>query len=426
MARKKSRLNLSKKRKQRSLVKSKPFPNPMKKVLVLLIIIFFGISIVVSIVNQRPKEKKETEEFQTGPNATSVPTEKPQENSQTNNKYKIGISYFVDPNLGNDNNSGLSKNSSFKTIQKALSVANPSDVINLSNGIYFQNVLSVRDGNSDSPITIKGEKGAIVKGSGGPRVIEINHNNIHLEGFTVDGLVGEPNDKKSYRDKLIYVLGKKPYSGVTGLKISRMVIQNAGGECIRLRYYATGNEIAYNAIGPCGAFDFKFESDNKNGEGIYIGTSVDQWGDGKNPTNGPDKSTKNYIHHNTINTQGNECVDIKEGSSENIVEYNSCTGQMDPESGGLDGRGDKNIFRYNLTFGNKGAGIRLGGHTIDGVLYGLGNDVYGNTFKQNEAGGLKIETEPQGKICANIMTENGSREKFGSKADNYDPTRSCN
>ncbi len=425
MARKKSRLNLSKKHKKKSLVKSKPFPNPMIKVLVLLIIIVLGISIVLSIVSQRPKEEKETEEFQTGPNATSVPTKKPQVNNQTNNKYKVGISYFVDPNLGNDSNSGLSKNSSFKTIQKALSVANPSDVINLLNGIYFQNVLSVRDGNSDSPITIKGEKGAIIKGSGGPRVIEINHNNIHLEGFTVDGLVGDPSDKKSYRDKLIYVLGKKPYSGVTGLKITRMVIQNAGGECIRLRYYAIGNEISYNAIGPCGAFDFKFESNNKNGEGIYIGTSTDQWGDGKNPTKDPDKSSKNYIQYNTINTQGNECVDIKEGSRENIVEYNSCTGQMDPESGGLDARGDRNIFRYNLTFGNKGAGIRLGGHTIDGVIYGLGNDVYGNTFRQNEAGGLKIETEPQGKICANIMTENGSREKFGSKADNYNPTVSC-
>ena len=419
-------MNLSKKRKKKSLVKSKSFPNPMIKVLVLIIIIVLGLSIVLSMLNQNPKQKIEKEEFQTGPNATFAPTKKPQENNQTNKNKKVGISYFVDPNLGNDSNSGLSKNSSFKTIQKALSVANPSDVINLLNGIYFQNVLSVRDGNSNGPITIKGEKGAIIKGSGGPRVIEINHNNIHLEGFTVDGLVGDPNDKKSYRDKLIYVLGKKPYSGVTGLKITRMVIQNAGGECVRLRYYAIGNEISYNAIGPCGAFDFKFESDNKNGEGIYIGTSADQWGDGKNPTKDPDKSLKNYIHHNTINTQGNECVDIKEGSRENIVEYNSCTGQMDPESGGLDARGDRNIFRYNLTFANKGAGIRLGGHTIDGVIYGLGNDVYGNTFRQNEAGGLKIETEPQGKICANIMAENGSREKFGSKADSYNPTISCN
>ncbi|MBI3984737.1 MAG: hypothetical protein HY344_02230 [Candidatus Levybacteria bacterium] len=290
----------------------------------------------------------------------------------------------------------------------------------------MQNVITVRDGNGDAPITIKGEKGAIVKGSGGPRVIEINHNNIYLEGFTIDGLVGDPNDKKNYRDKLIYVLGKKAYTPLTGLKITRMVIQNAGGECIRLRYYVMASEISYNAVGPCGAFDFKFESNNKNGEGIYLGTSSDQWGDGKNPTKDADKSSKNFIHHNTINTQGNECVDIKEGSSENIIEYNSCTGQMDSDSGGLDARGDRNIFRYNDTFGNRGAGIRLGGHMIDSVVYGIGNDVYGNTFRQNQEGGLKIETEPQGKICGNNMSKNGSGEKFGSKADNYYPSSACN
>ena len=398
----------------------------MIKVFAVIIIVILSLFILFSVFNKNSQQKTKNEEFKIGFNPTSTPTKKPQENNQTNDKYKIGINYFVDPNLGNDGNNGLSKNSSFKTIQKALDFANPSDVINLANGTYFQNFISVRDGLSNTPITIKGERNAIVKGSGGSRVIEINHNNIHLEGFSVDGLVGNPNDKKNYRDKLIYVLGKKHNSGVTGFKILRMVVQNAGGECIRLRYYATGNEIAYSTIGPCGAFDFNFESNNKNGEGIYLGTSADQWNDGKNPTNGPDKSTNNYIHHNTINTQGNECVDIKEGSSENIVEYNSCTGQMDSESGGLDARGDKNIFRYNLTFENKGAGIRLGGHTVDGITYGLGNDVYNNTFRQNQEGGLKIETEPQGKICGNNMSGNGSREKFGSKASNYYPTSVCN
>lgn len=107
MARKKSRLNLSKKRKKKLLVKSKSFPNPMIKVLVLIIIIVLGLSIVLSMLNQNLKQKIKKEEFQTGPNATFAPTKKPQENNQTNNKYKVGISYYIDPNLGNDSNSGL-------------------------------------------------------------------------------------------------------------------------------------------------------------------------------------------------------------------------------------------------------------------------------------------------------------------------------
>lgn len=423
MVRKKSRSKIVRpKRKKKQVVK--PVPNPMIKILAIIIMVILLLSIVFSLFNKNSKPSEKSEELNVGVGASFSPTNKPISDITSNQK--IGINYFVDPNKGNDNNTGISKDLPLKTIQKALVLANPSDVINLLNGIYFQDIISVRDGFTDAPITIKGEKQAIVKGAGSPRVIEINHNNIHLEGFTIDGLVGDPSDKKSYRDKLIYVLGKQQQSGVNNLKINRMLIQNAGGECVRLRYYAIGNEISYNTINSCGAFDFKFASNNKNGEAIYLGTSADQWNDGKNPTSGPDKSTKNYIHHNTINTQGNECVDIKEGSSENIVEYNSCTGQMDPESGGLDARGDKNIFRYNLTFGNKGAGIRLGGHTIDGTVYGLGNDVYGNTFKQNQAGGLKIETDPQGKICGNNMSENGSKEVFGSKANNYYPASVCN
>ncbi|MEK7551651.1 MAG: DUF1565 domain-containing protein [Patescibacteria group bacterium] len=423
MVRKKSRSKIVRSKKKKKQV-VKPVSNSMIKILAVIIIVILSLSIVFALFNKNNKSKEKSEEVNIGVGASLSPTNK--SSSDTTSDDKIGINYFVDPNKGNDNNTGISKELPLKTIQKALVLANPSDVINLLNGNYFQDVVSVRDGLSNAPITIKGKKQAIVRGAGSPRVIEINHNNIHLEGFTIDGLVGDPNDEKSYRDKLIYVLGKKQQNEVTGLKITKMTIQNSGGECVRLRYFVVGSEVSYNTIGPCGVFDFKFESDNKNGEGIYLGTSADQWSDGKNPTSGPDKSTKNYIHHNIINTQGNECVDIKEGSSENIVEYNSCTGQMDPQSGGLDARGDKNTFRYNLTFGNKGAGVRLGGHTVDGIIYGLGNNVYGNTFKQNQAGGLKIETEPQGKICGNNMSENGSKEVFGSKADNYYPTSVCN
>lgn len=423
MPRKKSRLKVASNiKKKKKLVN--PMQIPMIKIFSLIIIFILLIFIAISFFNKNNKFKNQSAQNNVGVEVSMSPTQNL--NKEIINKQKVGINYFVEPNKGNDTNSGLSKDLPLKTIQRALVLANPSDVINLLDGEYFQDVVSVRDGLREAPITLKGGRQAIVKGTGSQRVIEINHSNITLEGFTVDGLVGDSKDKKNYRDKLIYALGKKQYSGVSNLKIRKMLIKNAGGECIRLRYYALDNEISYNTIGPCGAFDFKFKSDNKNGEAIYLGTAADQWDDGKNPTSGPDKSMKNYIHHNTINTQGNECVDIKEGSIENVVEYNSCTGQMDPESGGFDARGDKNTFRYNLTFGNKGAGVRLGGHTVGDKVYGLFNHVYGNTFKQNQAGGLKIETEPQGKICGNDMGENGSKEIFGSKARNYYPTSVCN
>ena len=62
-------------------------------------------------------------------------------------------------------------------------------------------------------------------------------------------------------------------------------------------------------------------------------------------TNGEDQTNNNVVSGNTISTNANECVDIKEGATGNIVEYNSCTNQLDENSGCYDSRGDDNIFR---------------------------------------------------------------------------------
>lgn len=53
----------------------------------------------------------------------------------------------------------------------------------------------------------------------------------------------------------------------------------------------------------------------------------------------------NLIKNNKLTPRGNECVDIKEGSSFNVVEYNDCSDQRDPKSGCYDSRGDENTFR---------------------------------------------------------------------------------
>ncbi|CAN5574220.1 hypothetical protein BH20ACT18_BH20ACT18_07020 [soil metagenome] len=46
-------------------------------------------------------------------------------------------------------------------------------------------------------------------------------------------------------------------------------------------------------------------------------------------------------------TKGNECVDVKENSSKNLVESNRWTGQKDKEAGGFDSRGNGNTFCYS-------------------------------------------------------------------------------
>jgi hypothetical protein len=327
--------------------------------------------------------------------------------------------YYVSSS-GDDQNHGIAPNAAFQTIQRAVDLAQPGDTISLAPGNYFQDIVSRRDGTADAPITISGSPEAVLRGGGAGRIVQIHHDNLTLEGFTIDGLWGVPSSKRGYREKLLYAVGSRPYDGVSGLRILHMTFKNGGGECLRLRYFARHNEVAYSRFLGCGVHDFKFKSGKRNGEAIYIGTAPEQRGNGINPTADVDGSNDNWIHHNYFDTQGNECVDIKEGASGNIVEHNICTGQRDPKSGGFDVRGVNNVVRYNESYGNSGAGIRLGGDTpVDGV----DNAVYGNYFHHNRAGGVKLIRKRQASLCGNRVESNRGGKLIGSAW--LDPTVAC-
>lgn len=331
--------------------------------------------------------------------------------------------WYVNPVAGSDTAAGTSETASFKTIQKGIDVAQAGDVINLADGVYLQDAVSKRHGVDGSPITIRGSLGAVVSGAGAARIFEINHDHIVMSGFTIDGHWNQQLDsKEAYRDKLIYVIGKETKEGVNGLKILNMKLKNAGGECVRIRYFSHDNEVAQNSITNCGVHDYRFDDGGKNGEAVYLGTAPEQRGQNGAPTADPDITKNNHIHDNTMNTQGNECVDIKEDSTANIVEGNDCTGQKDPESGGFDSRGSGNTFRNNKTYGNMGAGIRLGGDTAQD---GLNNNIYNNEITNNAAGGIKFMRSPQAKICGNTMSGNTGGDSVGTFKSQFNPTAPC-
>lgn len=333
--------------------------------------------------------------------------------------------YYVAPQ-GSDAAAGDSPVTAFATLQHALDLVQPGDTIHLLPGDYFENVVSRVAGRADAPITIIGPVDAVLHGAGAASAaFYLTHNNYTLSGFTFDGLYGDATQKAGYTQKLLYVQGEGITQGVSGLRVLNMRFQNAGGECLRLRYFAQRNEIAYSTFTTCGLLDFAFTEGGKNGEAIYIGTSSTQWDDGKNPTADPDASSHNWVHHNVINTQGNECVEVKEGASANLIEYNTCTGQLDPDSGGIGARGDGNIIRYNVVYGNIGAGVRLGGHAVDGVQYGVQNAVYGNRFLHNVAGGVNIAVGPQASICGNFLSHNLGKASFGDASETYNPSEPC-
>lgn len=158
---------------------------------------------------------------------------------------------------------------------------------------------------------------------------------------------------------------------------------------------------------------------------IYVGTSSSQWSDGKGFSDEPDVCRFIHIHHNEFRGFGNECQ-VKEGSQEILIEHNICATQRDPNSACIDARNDATIVRYNKIFENDGAGVRIGGHTIDGHEYGKACEVYSNTFHDNKEGAMKIQTgEGTHKICENEC-KGDDCSASGSAADGYqDITGKC-
>ncbi len=326
--------------------------------------------------------------------------------------------YYVSP-FGHDANRGDDWRSPLRSIQRALELAGPGQRVSIAAGDYLEDLRSVRDGEPGAPISLLGAPGATIRGAGRARVVEIRHSHLVLANLDVDGEVPRRGGGVEYRDKLVYLMGRDE-SGVTGVRLLNLRLRNAGGECVRMKYFAHRNELAYSSVHRCGIEDFELGGGGKNGEGLYIGTAPEQLD--RNPTATRDASNDNWVHHNRFDTRGNECVDVKEGSSGNVIEHNGCTGQRDPNAGGVSLRGSRNVVRFNRIHGNRGAGIRLGG---DGERDGVENDVYGNVLEGNGYSAFKVMREPQRRICGNLVGSGGGRVVRGRHGASVDPTAPC-
>lgn len=307
----------------------------------------------------------------------------------------------------------------FGSVQAALDVAKPGDAVRVGPGTYPGTVRSVRAGTEDRPIWVIGDRARIVPPpSGAPessdaekeedseevaspgRLVVISHDRLVLDGLDISG--GDIN---------LFIF-KSNYS-----RILRNNIHDAEGECVRMKYFSSHNEIAFNRIDRCGLTGFNASKRKKNGEGIYIGTAPEQRKK-KNPTSDPDQSNQNHVHDNTLSPRA-ECVDVKEAARDNVVERNTCRGGLDPDGAGFSSRGIGTVFADNTSSDHVGAGIRLGG---DKESDGLRNVVRGNRLLNNKGYGVKIEREPQEAICGNIVEGNGDGP---SSEDDLDPTSPC-
>eukprot|EP00904_Undaria_pinnatifida_P010505 jgi/Undpi1/6585/HiC_scaffold_20.g09064.m1 len=198
-------------------------------------------------------------------------------------------------------------------------------------------------------------------------VITVEPGGATIQDFTIDGQawnyienVDEDNYIRAYRDILIYVA-----------EIYDNIIQDYG----------------------------------ENGEGIYIGTALAQWGEEKNFSGGEDICLGNIVRDNEITTNGNEGVDVKEGCLDTVIENNNISMQRDENAGGISSHADNTTITGNLIIHAEGAGVRVGTTKADetGHFHGINNTVTGNIMVDCFAYGVKIMSDPQGDVCGNYV-----------------------
>eukprot|EP00904_Undaria_pinnatifida_P010506 jgi/Undpi1/6586/HiC_scaffold_20.g09065.m1 len=301
----------------------------------------------------------------------------------------------------------------------ALDSVEPGDTISIQSGIYFEDLKTRVDGTENARITIQGVGGAenvIIRGTGEEsRVFQVQNDYYTIQDFTMDGQawddvddVTEDNAKQAYRDILIYVAVDRDAtersggytSALDGLIITGMIIQHALSECVRLR---------------------------------HIGTALSQWDEAKNYSGGEDICLGNIVRNNDITTNGNEGVDVKEGSLDTLIENNNISMQRDENAGGISSHADNTIIKGNTITNAAGAGVRVGTTVPDetGHFHGIDNTVTGNMMVDCDAYGLKIMSSPQREICGNEVvlpdgeTEDTYKYSGGTYGAEYEPFEAC-
>ncbi|WP_164015380.1 fibronectin type III domain-containing protein [Pyxidicoccus trucidator] len=334
---------------------------------------------------------------------------------------------YVSPS-GSDSNSGTSSSSPLKTIQAALDKATAGTTIHLAAGTYRERPVTKRAGTATAPITLKGpETGKARSGRykavlfGTSRVFNIDHSHYALEGFTIDGqekLVNKTwptslSGVRQFKDdnqtlisdgRLIYIGSSDSSRDITGVVIRDMFVNGAGGECIRMRNNADGNEVAHSVIQWCGMFAKDDGDGDKyhNGEGVYIGTSPKST---TQPMYANDHSAFNDIHDNTIHTFGSECLNVKENAHGNTFARNDCRYNDEPLEflGSLvELRGHDNVLDSNVFSGSRSYVLKL--KSDSGAYDKGGNSATNNTFR--EAVGAFIRNDhsaSQDTFCGNTF-----------------------
>ncbi|MGC4190746.1 MAG: right-handed parallel beta-helix repeat-containing protein [Thermomicrobiales bacterium] len=274
----------------------------------------------------------------------------------------------------------------------ALADARPGDVIQMKSGRYLGTFTLEASGTADAPMVLCGPREAVIDGG------DIgNGYALHITGdyLTVRGLSVQRALKGIMLD------------GANHVTLEYLDVSLTGHEAIHLRAGSSDNLVQFNDI-----HDTGFKRD-KFGEGVYLGSAVSNWE--QYSSGQPDTSDRNRVIGNRIWNTTSESIDIKEGTTDGLIEGNVMDGSM---LAGADSWVDVKGNGYTIR-GNTGTSSPMDGfqtHVINDMDWGRSNTFEGNTANVEGPGyGFFIhdaETSENVVSCNNVV--NGAEKGFAN------------
>ena len=270
----------------------------------------------------------------------------------------------------------------------ALENAEAGDRISLAPGPYQGNFVIAASGEQDNRIWICGPREARID-SGGHK----NGYGLHITG----SYVGVWGLTVSNAQKGIVV------DGGDFVQIDFVDVHTIGDEAVHFRGTATDGVVQDSLVHHTGLRRDKF------GEGIYVGSAVSNWG--KISNGEPDKSDRIAILRNRIWDTTAESIDLKEGTSDGRVEFNSFDGsRLIGADSWVDVKGNNYLVHGNLGVASPEDGFQT--HNIDDLGWGQDNRFIANTAQVSGPGyGFYIHDSDKTNnlvSCTNIVTDAAS------------------
>ncbi len=199
--------------------------------------------------------------------------------------------------------SGYAKRVNVGTVQEltvALRTVQPGTQIVLAPGTYTTPSLTItRSGTAEAPVRLCGPRDAIIAAGNEYAVVLRGASHWRLRGFRISNSFS----------------GLHLERGSNYNVIDSLEVDNTYQEGIAIQGFSSHNTVQWSYVHDTGRR-------SQYGEGIYIGSDNGHW-NWWTPDSRPDNSDSNSVLHTRIERTSAENIDVKEGTTGQLIQFNS-------------------------------------------------------------------------------------------------------